>query len=78
MYDVIIQFASSIVDPKYPEICGIATLVADVARQANDVGRRIESATSHKGAGVCLYTTFGILLNLYLRNNRHTRNYIVF
>lgn len=50
IYDVIIQFASSIVEPKYPEICGIATFVADVARQEKDVGSNIENATSHKGA----------------------------
>ena len=51
IYEVIIQLASSIVEPKYPEICGMTTFVAEVARQAKDVGKSMENATSHKGAG---------------------------
>ena len=57
IYEVITQLASSIVDPKYPAICGIATFVADVASIAKEVGINIDIAINHTGGLFCVGVT---------------------
>ena len=54
--------ASSIVEPKYPAIWGIATFVADVASIANAVGTRIEIEMSHNGAFWGVFITSSVII----------------